>query len=182
MSRYEQGGEEGRGNFATAIGISRACVRGFWDDSSRLSASLSFVIRSENDILSDRAERRSVGRAEREVGTYRDGEGRTVLPTRDQHRREIASNLWVRLITGECSSFDSPLFLRPQLHQTSFQRRGEPPPLLYRHRRPSWLSRSLSLSSRFNPLSAPHPALPCSALLCPALPCEPLCAWVSQLA
>lgn len=48
-----------------------------------------------------------------------------MLPTRDQHRREIASNLWVRLITGECSSFDSPLFLRPQLHQTSFQRRGE---------------------------------------------------------
>lgn len=98
------------------------------------SLSLSFVIWSENDIFSDRAERRSISTAEREVGTYQGREGRTVLPTRDQHRREIASNLWVRLITGECSSFDSPLFLRPQLHQTSFQRRGEaaaslvPPP------------------------------------------------------
>lgn len=65
------------------------------------------------------------GRAAGEVGTWRDGRGERVLPTRDQHRREIASNLWVRLITRECSSFDSPLFLRPQLHQTSFQRWGE---------------------------------------------------------
>lgn len=56
---------------------------------------------------------------------YRGGRVERVLPTRDQHRREIASNLWVRLITGECSSFDSSLFLRPRLRQTSFQRRGE---------------------------------------------------------
>lgn len=93
---------------------------------------------------------------EREVGTYRGGRVKRVLPTRDQHRREIASNLWVRLITGECSSFDSPLFLRPQLHQTSFQRRGEPPLLSH------YLFRSLSLSSKFVP---PPSRLPLRAFI-----------------
>lgn len=115
----------------------------------RVLAHLSFTRRRN---LSDQPLRRSVGREEREVGTYRDGRVKRVLPTRDQHRREIASNLWVRLITGECSSFDSPLFLRPQLHQTSFQRRGEPP-LLSRH-----LFHSLSLSSKFvRPSCTPSP-------------------------
>lgn len=41
-------------------------------------------------------------------------EGRT-LPSCDQHRHGIASNLWVRLITGECRSSDSSLLLRPHL-------------------------------------------------------------------
>lgn len=98
----------------------------------------------EGEILSDQPLRRSVGREEREVGTYRGERVKRVLPTRDQHRREIASNLWVRLITGECSSFDSLLFLRPRLHQTSFQRWGEPS-LLSHH-----LFHFLSLSSKFS--------------------------------
>lgn len=42
-------------------------------------------------------------------------EGKRTLPSCDQHRHGIASNLWVRLITGECRSSDSSLLLRPHL-------------------------------------------------------------------
>lgn len=84
----------------------------------------------EREILSDQNQYEKAQEERR--GKLERGGRERVLPTRDQHRREIASNLWVRLITRECSSFDSPLFLRPQLHQTSFQR-WEEWLLLFRH-------------------------------------------------
>jgi len=109
----------------------------------------------EREILSDQNQYEKAQEERR--GKLERGGRERVLPTRDQHRREIASNLWVRLITRECSSFDSPLFLRPQLHQTSFQR-WEESLLLPRH----------LFLYRLN-----------SSLLAPL--CERLCVWTCIL-